>query len=85
MNESRHISGHNAIKKIRQWRGLTQEDVARRMNITLGSYGHYERGSKSLDNHQLLHLLAILNFPHYIFCTYDSKVILDYLTIQNVR
>ena len=44
---------HEKIRLLRQVKGLTQEDVAERLNLSVNGYGKIERGNCDINLHRL--------------------------------
>ena len=49
------------IREVRKERGLTQEKVARRMNMTQTQYSRYERGENEIKVNVLVDLCQALD------------------------
>jgi transcriptional regulator with XRE-family HTH domain len=51
----------NQLKKAREQRKLTQEDLARKVNVTKGTISNYENGHSTPSNDMLNTLADVLN------------------------
>ena len=49
----------NNLKKLREEKGLTQQQVASYLNVTSQAYGNYERGDRQLDPAKLIQLSSL--------------------------
>lgn len=49
------------LKKLREEAGLTQEEVAKNLNITASGYGYYEQGRRDPDTDTLRKLAEFYN------------------------
>lgn len=65
----------NNIQRARLRRGLTQEQVAARMNVTFTYYGRYERGEVKPSLDRLAEICEILSVPieDMFVGTYDTS------------
>ena len=65
----------NNIQRARMRRGLTQEQVAARMNVTFTYYGRYERGEAKPSLDRLAEICEILSVPieDMFIGTYDTS------------
>lgn len=54
------MSFHEQLKKARQAKGLTQQEVADLMGITSSTYCGYETGKRQPDTHKIRKLAEIL-------------------------
>lgn len=65
----------NNIQKARLRRGLTQEQVAARMNVTFTYYGRFERGEAKPNLDRLAEICEILSVPieDMFVGTYDTS------------
>lgn len=55
------------LKKIREDKGLTQEDVAKMVGISRSTYGHIESGERGATVSNAQKIAAALNFSWTLF------------------
>ena len=70
-----NISIKNNIRKIRKARRLTQEEMARRLGISLTAYRDLEKGATSIMNGNLTRIATLLD-------TSTEEIILGYRPAQ---
>jgi transcriptional regulator with XRE-family HTH domain len=63
----------NKIKKIRDLKGLKQEDIAEKLNITAQAYGKIERNETKLDVARLAQIAEILGMTPDDVQNFDDK------------
>lgn len=51
------------LKRWRQWRGLTQQEMAARLEMEPGAYGHWEAGRVELRARDLVRIAFALEMP----------------------
>jgi transcriptional regulator with XRE-family HTH domain len=51
------------LKRWRQWRGLTQQEMAARLEMEPGAYGHWEGGRVELRARDLVRIAFALKMP----------------------
>lgn len=61
------------LKKARQKKGLTQQEVADKLGISQRAYAFYEDGSRAPKTQRLLQLGNILGIPHSKLITSSSS------------
>lgn len=54
---------YEVLKTYRQYRGLTQKDVADSLGMTHSGYSKYERGERKITIEMWMRLMIILNIP----------------------
>jgi transcriptional regulator with XRE-family HTH domain len=50
----------NNIRIMRKSLGLTQVQLAEKLNLTQSTIAHYERGSRTIETEKLIHLAEVL-------------------------
>ena len=60
---ARLIAGENAVKVFREWRDLTQHDLAERTGLTTGYISQIERGSRPLSRKARMTIADALEVP----------------------
>lgn len=55
------------VRELRQGRGLTQDDLSRKLGLSQGRYSVIERGQGSFSAEQLLEVLRLFNIPASAF------------------
>ena len=68
---------HEIIKKFRILRGMTQKEVADKLDMTHSGYSKYERGERKMDVLKYVEICSILKAP------YDLGEIDDRLVFEN--
>jgi transcriptional regulator with XRE-family HTH domain len=63
----------NKIRKIRDLKGLKQEDIAEKLNITAQAYGKIERNETKLDVDRLAQIAEILGMTPDDVQNFDDK------------
>lgn len=59
----------NRIRQLRQQIGWTQEDLAKRLNVSYQAIGHYETGARSIDANLICTLCEIFECTaDYLLC-----------------
>jgi DNA-binding XRE family transcriptional regulator len=56
----RLIDGENPVKVYREWRGLTQADLAARAGVTVGFISQVERGARNLSRKSRAAIATVL-------------------------
>lgn len=70
----------NKIKKIRGYKGLTQEDVAHQLSITQRAYSKIENNETKLDLERLQQISSILEVDPIELITLDEKQVFNNCT-----
>ena len=66
---------HEKIRILRQVKGLTQEEVAERLNLSVNGYGKIERGNCDINLHRLEQLAEVFGVePIELLGTVDRNV-----------
>ena len=66
---------HEKIRLLRQVKGLTQEEVAERLNLSVNGYGKIERGNCDINLHRLEQLAEVFGVePIELLGTVDRNV-----------
>lgn len=68
---------HEIIKKFRILRGMTQKEVAEKLDMTHSGYSKYERGERKMDVMKYVEICTILKAP------YDLGEMDDRLVFEN--
>ncbi len=68
------LSGEK-IKKVRELRGFTQEEMAQKLNISPQAYGKIERNETKLDLDRLKQIAAALEVDTEFITNFDEKQI----------
>lgn len=71
------------LKKLRKDKGMTQEEVAKLLNIKRSTYGEYERGKILPPIEKVKHLSEILDTDPQYLVGWDSKYDVDLTTIND--
>lgn len=61
---SRLLDGDNPVRVYREWRGLTQEELARNVNLTSGYISQLERGRRPLSRRARMAIAETLAIPY---------------------
>lgn len=61
------------IQRLREIRGLTQEEIASKLNMSLSAYGKLERGETSLSFEKAKSIAKILNVSIADLDEFDDK------------
>ena len=66
---------HEKIRLLRQVKGLTQEEVADRLNLSVNGYGKIERGNCNINLHRLEQIAEVFGVePIDLLGTVDRNV-----------
>lgn len=66
------------IKRIREIKGLTQEDVAKKLNLTHQAYSRMERGETNISAERIVKIAEVLDVSvDDIFKLDDKKIIIN--------
>jgi transcriptional regulator with XRE-family HTH domain len=65
------------VREARKVAQLSQEDIARKLGLTDGGYGHYERGRQPFTLEMIFKLAIILGRPVTYFLGLDSGLAED--------
>ena len=70
------MSVNEKIRLIRESKGLTQEDVAKKLDISVNSYGDIERGNTNLKLNRLEQIAEILGvqLPELVDSTEEGNL-----------
>ncbi len=66
----------NKIKRIREIKGLTQEDIAKKLNLTHQAYSRMERGETSISIERIAKIAEILDVTVDDIYRMDEKKVL---------
>ncbi len=61
------MNEHELLKTYRQYRGMTQKEVAEKLKMTHSGYSKYERGERKIDIELWMKLMNILHIPSSAF------------------
>lgn len=75
------LSGEK-IKIVRELRGLTQEHIAQKLNISAQAYGKIERNETKLDVERLQQIANILEVSPEFIANFDEQQI--FINSQNI-
>ena len=80
------IAFSSRLKELRSSRGLTQENVARELNITTRNYALWEQG-KSFPNYSFLRSLCLFFSvsSDYLLCLIDDPLPLEKQRIKGEK
>jgi len=67
------------IKQLREYRGMTQAELAQDANLTSQAIGNYERGTRKIDIVTFLKIRQTLDFPINFFL--DSSELQETTTV----
>ncbi|MHB9033889.1 MAG: helix-turn-helix transcriptional regulator [Anaerolineae bacterium] len=70
----REIEVSRRVRQAREDAGLTQEDAAKALNLSVVGYGHYERATQPFGLEQLFQLSRILGKPVTWFLGLPSEL-----------
>lgn len=73
---------HERIRYLRDLRGLTQLDLAKKAGVTQGSLAHFESGKASPSVKTLVGMAAALEISPAIFFVTDDVVVFDLKKIR---
>lgn len=69
---------YEVLRKYRELRGLTQKEVADKLNMTHSGYSKYERGERKITVDILFEILPILKIPTSAFGSDDEFIETEY-------
>jgi transcriptional regulator with XRE-family HTH domain len=76
------IIGNN-IRKIREIKGLKQENLAKNLGITTNGYGKIERGESSINIDRLNQIAEALGVSTLDILQFDAGVVYNIQNMQN--
>ncbi len=83
-NYNFNISLGKKIKEYREFNNLTQEIVAKELDVATNHYGRIERGENSCTIQNLIKLCSILNTtPNNLLCEFINNTSDDFFTYFN--
>ena len=78
MDELAQLRLGNKIRKIREIKGLKQENVADKIGLSLSSYGKIERGEVKLSVERLSTIAAAMELPINAILEFDEGVNINF-------
>ena len=73
------------IRKMRETRNLSQEDIAEKMNMSKNGYAKIERGETKLNLHKLEQIANIFNIDVLELIKNDDKNVLFFMNDHNTN
>jgi transcriptional regulator with XRE-family HTH domain len=67
----------NKIRKIREFKNISSQDMADRMNMSLQGYGRIERDEVSINVERLLEVAGIFDMKPEDVLSFDEKVVFN--------
>lgn len=67
------------IRKIRELKGLSQENVAAELEMSVTGYGKIERGEVNLSYDKLIKIAQIFKVEVEQLISFDEKVVFNYM------
>jgi len=71
------MSVSQKIKKIREFKNLSQEDMASKLSVSLATYGKLEREEVELNMGRLEQIAKIFNMKVEDIITFDDKLVFN--------
>ena len=71
------------LKKARQYKGLTQSEIASKLNVDRSTYSYYESGRSLPSIFQIIKISSILNLKILYFFTIGSPEKDVYFGLRN--
>jgi len=68
---------HEKLSVFRNFRGLTQEEMAEKLNMSLSGYAKIERGETRLQTNKLEKIVAVLGIELKDFVSFDEKMVFN--------
>ena len=68
---------HEKLSVFRNFRGLTQEEMAEKLNMSLSGYAKIERGETRLQTNKLEKIVAALEIELKDFISFDEKMVFN--------
>jgi len=78
MDELAQLRLGNKIRKIREIKGLKQENVADKIGLSLSSYGKIERGEVKLSVERLSTIASAMELPMSAILEFDEGVNINF-------
>lgn len=63
------------IKRLREFRGYSQEYMATELNVSQRTYGNIESDKGKVNKEQIDHIARVLEIDPVFLLTYDDKVV----------
>ena len=76
---------HDKIRMMREFRQLSQEDMAEKMNMSKNGYAKIERGETKLNLHKLEQIANIFNIDVLELIKNDDKNVLFFMNDHNTN
>jgi transcriptional regulator with XRE-family HTH domain len=73
----------NKIRKIREFKNISSQDMADRMNMSLQGYGRIERDEVSINVERLLEVAGIFDMKPEDVLSFDDKLVFSNNTLND--